>query len=337
MSVPRKPDPPVVGKVTHHSIELYWEKASKQDTVAKGDGRLRYIIQESDLTQGWGNVYTGYGTNHVFDGLEPSSQYKYRLKVMNNNGNSEFSPAVTVTTTKEPQTGEQLHKAITLTQDIQKVREILDSGEVLIDVPDKFGYTPLMAAAQRGLTDMVELLISHGADVIMQNGSGKDALMLACFAGHLKVVRQLRAQGASWDTKDLGGSTALHWAVDGGNKDVVQWAIMDGSKIDVRDSSSGWTPLMRCAAIGGNHEIGEVLLNAGANVNIKDRDHKTPLMIAALNGHQKLVQVMVEKGADPMVRTEHGMSAYEMAKSFDRKSVMKYFEKVLQKSPNKRP
>nr|XP_054766414.1 fibronectin type 3 and ankyrin repeat domains 1 protein-like [Lytechinus pictus] len=101
MSAPKKPDPPVVGKVTHHSIELYWDAAAKQDTVSKGDGRLRYIIQESDQTQGWGNVYTGYGTNHIFDGLDPSSQYKYRLKVMNNNGNSEFSPAVTVTTTSK--------------------------------------------------------------------------------------------------------------------------------------------------------------------------------------------------------------------------------------------
>ncbi|XP_041477004.1 fibronectin type 3 and ankyrin repeat domains protein 1-like [Lytechinus variegatus] len=336
MSAPKKPDPPVVGKVTHHSIELYWDAAAKQDTVSKGDGRLRYIIQESDQTQGWGNVYTGYGTNHVFDGLDPSSQYRYRLKVMNNNGNSEFSPAVTVTTTKEPQTGEQLHKAIILTQDLQKAREILESGDVWIDVPDKFGYTPLMAASQKGVVEMVDLLIEHGADINMQNGSGKDALMLSCFAGHLDVVRRLLAHGASWEKKDLGGSTALHWAVDGGHKEIVQWAIMDGSKIDEKDSSSEWTPLMRCAAMGGNHEIGEILLLAGANVNMKDKDHKTPLMIAALNGHQKLVKVMVEQGADPLVKTEHGMSAYEMAKSFDRKRVMKYFEEVLQNTKSKK-
>lgn len=78
---------------------------------------------------------------------------------------------------------------------------------------------------------MVDLLIEHGADVNMQNGSGKDALMLSCFAGHLDVVRRLLSHGASWEKKDLGGSTALHWAVDGGLKEIVQWAVMDGCKV----------------------------------------------------------------------------------------------------------
>lgn len=62
MSVPPRPDPPIVGKVTHNSIELYWRAPEVVDQ-GKGDSRLRYCIQEEELgprSKGFGNVYSGY-------------------------------------------------------------------------------------------------------------------------------------------------------------------------------------------------------------------------------------------------------------------------------------
>ena len=44
-----------------------------------------------------------------------------------------------------------------------------------------------------------------------------------------------------------------------------------------------------------------------------------PFKIAALNGHDLLVKVLVERGADPNMKTEFGTSAKEMAVSFDRR------------------
>lgn len=62
------------------------------------------------------------------------------------------------------------------------------------------------------------------------------SLMLACYAGHLDVVKYLRRHGASWETRDLGGCTALHWAADGGHCSVIEWMIKDGC--EVRDLPS---------------------------------------------------------------------------------------------------
>ena len=62
MSVPSRPDPPVVGKVTHNSIELYW-KLPEACEEGHGDSRVRYCVQEEELGQksrGFGNVYSGY-------------------------------------------------------------------------------------------------------------------------------------------------------------------------------------------------------------------------------------------------------------------------------------
>ena len=60
--MPERPPPPVVGKVTHHNIELCWDEAlelaKKGEGINKGDGRVRVTAQEQDKTGGWSNVYT---------------------------------------------------------------------------------------------------------------------------------------------------------------------------------------------------------------------------------------------------------------------------------------
>ena len=55
--VPEKPAPPIVGKVTYNSIELYWDQPAT--TEDSSGGRLRYCIQEEeeDARKGFGNVY----------------------------------------------------------------------------------------------------------------------------------------------------------------------------------------------------------------------------------------------------------------------------------------
>ena len=54
--MPSRPAPPVVGKVTAYTIELYWDHGSTGDESGR---RLRYCIQEEedDTRKGFGNVY----------------------------------------------------------------------------------------------------------------------------------------------------------------------------------------------------------------------------------------------------------------------------------------
>lgn len=51
-----KPDPPVVGKVTHHSIELNWNHVKEKLPT---NHRYKYVLQECDKSKKeWGNVYS---------------------------------------------------------------------------------------------------------------------------------------------------------------------------------------------------------------------------------------------------------------------------------------
>ena len=52
--------------------------------------------------------------------------------------------------TEEPMTGEHLHKAVSLLEDVQRTEDILENNDIWVDVPDKMGASPLMVASQRG-------------------------------------------------------------------------------------------------------------------------------------------------------------------------------------------
>ncbi|XP_040217366.1 fibronectin type 3 and ankyrin repeat domains protein 1 isoform X1 [Rana temporaria] len=313
-----RPDPPIVGKVNHHSIKLYWDINNAYQRRGPVANWLKFSIEEEDpKTHAYGTIYSGFSRKHVVEGLEPSSTYRFRLKVTKFNGECAYSPLVSVSTTREPMNGKHLHRAVNM-DDEGAIINILQSGHVQVDVPDKMGFTPLMVAAQKGYLRLVKLLVEYGANVHKGNGSGKNSMMLACFSGHLDVVQYLRTQGASWETRDKSGCTAMHSAVDGGHVTVIQWMINDGCEVDSRDRHLKWTPLMRVSAVTGNTDIARSLIRAGAEVNAKDRDGKSPLMVAALNNHEDLVRLLIESGADCSITNEFGISIAEMAKAFDR-------------------
>ena len=54
--MPSQPDPPVIGKVTYHSIELYWHPPSLSGYTIPTEKALLYGVQEKDVEKGNGFV-----------------------------------------------------------------------------------------------------------------------------------------------------------------------------------------------------------------------------------------------------------------------------------------
>ncbi|XP_010867031.1 fibronectin type 3 and ankyrin repeat domains 1 protein isoform X3 [Esox lucius] len=324
----------VVGLVNHHSIELSWlglDRAPRQGLL---ETWTQHTLEQDDSKKHmFTTIYvflvvpSGYGTELTVEGLEPNTTYRFRLKTTCATGETILNPAMSVTTAREPVNGKKMHQAV-LMNDEEELTNILQSksAQLPANVPDRMGYTPLMVAAMKGFSGLVQILVQHGADVNMKTSSGKNCLMLACFCGHLDIVKYLRKNGAGWCSQDGAGCSALHWAVDGAHLPVIQHMIQDGCEVDVRDGVSIWTPLMRVSAVTGEAAVAALLITAGADVNARDRDGKTPLMIAVLNNHEGLVKLLLENGADRWIKNEFGSSAMEMAKAFDRKSIVHLLE-----------
>ncbi|KAB5562441.1 hypothetical protein PHYPO_G00017800 [Pangasianodon hypophthalmus] len=319
------PEVLVVEKVSHHSIELSWRTA-QDDRSGPTEKWTRFAVEQMDpKTHTYDTIYIGYSTHHIVEELEPCTSYRFRLRISRANGEFCLTPPVSASTSREPLNGKHLHQAVNR-NDEEELSRVLQSGMVNVNVCDKLGLTPLMVAAQKGFSRMVYKLVEHGADIHMKNGSGKDSLMLACFAGHLDIVKHLRNFGATWQSRDMGGCTPLHWAADGGHLPVLAYMIQDGCELDVRDTVSQWTPLMRVAAVSGNSAVASLLIRAGADVNVRDKDGKTPLMVAVLNNHEQLVKLLLDSGADRHVKNEFGSGAAEMAKAFGKQNIINLLE-----------
>nr|BAH14175.1 unnamed protein product [Homo sapiens] len=121
---PSKPHPPVVGKVTHHSIELYWDLEKKAKRQGPQEQWFRFSIEEEDpKMHTYGIIYTGYATKHVVEGLEPRTLYRFRLKVTSPSGECEYSPLVSVSTTSEysDRPHSPLSRSMEMTSNLEKI------------------------------------------------------------------------------------------------------------------------------------------------------------------------------------------------------------------------
>lgn len=183
--------------------------------------------------------------------------------------------------------------------DKDTVQLLLDKG-ASIDVEGRYSWTPLMNAAWDGHKDLVELLIQSGADV---EGPPKPDGWTPSFSAvrnsHTDILRLLLAHGADVNAKEKFGWSLLHYAAS--KPDITRLLLNKGALVNVRTTGSGATPLH--VAAGGRHEdrdyktVAELLISHGANVNAKDRDGKTPLILAQESGNVEIVEHLRKHGA----------------------------------------
>ncbi len=80
--------------------------------------------------------------------------------------------------------------------------------------PDLLNSLGLIAASISGHTKIVELLLSHGAQVDLRTHGGMSALMMAVVEGHTEIVQFLLEYGVQVDLQDNSGNSALYAYMD---------------------------------------------------------------------------------------------------------------------------
>ena len=115
------------------------------------------------------------------------------------------------------------------------------------------------------------------------------------------VERFIRA-GVDVNKKMWGGDIPLQWAAREGQKELVKLLLEHGANIEVRDKYS--RSAIHYAAYNGNNEIVKLLLDHGENIDVKVDSaiqFETPIYFAALQGHIDTVEFLLSAGADPYI------------------------------------
>lgn len=150
--------------------------------------------------------------------------------------------------------------------------------------------TALHRAAIDNHPTVVHLLArSRGADPSGKDRKGKTPLLEAADRGHLEVYEILLANGADADCHDTGNYTSLCLAAWKGHRNIVRM-LVDTGGADVDASNSGsMTPLAE-ACKHGHADIVQALLERGANRELADDRHTSPIQHAERCGHPKSQQ-----------------------------------------------
>jgi ankyrin repeat protein len=139
-------------------------------------------------------------------------------------------------------------------------------------------------------------LLSVGADVnASREADEKTPLIVACYNGHVQLVKELLKHGADIEAEDINGRTPLHWACSNGHLAVVNELRSPGAEIHAIDSNGTTTTL------------GKRKTRAGAEIEAKDSRGNTPLILASFKGHLAVVMALLAVGADILAVNNYGL------------------------------
>jgi ankyrin repeat protein len=179
------------------------------------------------------------------------------------------------------------------------VRNLFRDG-ARIDARDQRGRTALLAATQKNRVEVARFLIQEGADVNAKDFVQDTPFLYAGAEGRTEILKMTLAAGANLKDINRYGGTALIPAAHHGHVEAVK--VLLGTEIDKDHVNNlGWTALLEAVILGdggaAHTEIVRLLVAAGANVNIADRDGVTPLVHARRASYSGMVRILSAAGA----------------------------------------
>ena len=175
------------------------------------------------------------------------------------------------------------------------------------------GGTPLAWAADRGHISILENLLARGASPEHGAGDGGTPLYWAARGGQVGVVELLLNRGVDINSVNLRGSTSLAAAVQWGHEDIVALLIDRGADVRI-PTKKGRLPLSVAAGNGDARIVGLLLAADAVDVDTRDEHGGTPLIYALEGRHTLVAKVLLnESGADPCLASSNGTTPLMIA------------------------
>lgn len=156
----------------------------------------------------------------------------------------------------------------------------------------------LKTSAKKSLASSTPAPKSHPAPVVPPSLARLDQDFLACASnGNLDRMKHLLGIGVSLDSTEQDKTTALMLASQNDRMNIVQFLVAD-RKVNVNATNDDGRSALSFAALAGNDDIADYLLENGADINHQDNPGNTPLMLAVKYLHEPTVTRFLIHGAD---------------------------------------
>jgi uncharacterized protein len=179
--------------------------------------------------------------------------------------------------------------------DLPKLKSLIATGANL-DARDARGRTPLHVATHARQREAVKLLAKAGAKLDALEDDRYDAVTIASVADDVPTLALLLSLGASAKqvTSRYDG-TALIAAAHLGHDEVVRQLIAAGAPLD-HVNNLHWTAAIEAVVLGDggprHQRTLAALVDAGANLQLADRQGNTPLQLAKARGYTAMVKLL---------------------------------------------
>ncbi|QHS56228.1 ankyrin repeat domain-containing protein [Mucilaginibacter sp. 14171R-50] len=195
--------------------------------------------------------------------------------------------------------------------DTDALDALLTANPELAKVKTSLNVSPLMLSCYYHKPAVTNILLKHTDDISLFEAAAADRFD---DVAHLVYTHPERINAYADD-----GFTALGLACYFGRFDVARYLVLKGADVN-RPSDNGFNVYpLHSAAAGNFTSTARMLIENGADVNVRQSAGSTPLHAAAQNGNPELLILLLDKGARVDIRMEGGKLPADLAreKGFD--------------------
>ena len=203
------------------------------------------------------------------------------------------------------------------------VRYLVSLPEVDLDHQDCENDTALHVAVEEKHADVVQVLIDAGADIETKNDEGRSPLHVASISGELTTVKMLVKAGADVRATDAERETCLLFAAYFGHTDTVRYLVCL-PEVDLNHQESTNCTALHIAVKRKHADVVEVLIDAGADIETKNDEGRSPLHVASISGELTTMKMLVEAGADVRATDAKRVTCLTLATYFGHTDTVRY-------------
>lgn len=194
----------------------------------------------------------------------------------------------------------ELHDAV-IAADLARVASLIKDGAV-VDEKNRSGETALLLAVKHDRTAIAKQLMAAGASINARAKNKDTPWLLAGAAGRTELIREMIPRGPNLSIRNRYGGNALIPACERAHVETIKLLLTTAIDVD-HVNNLGWTCLLEIVILGDGGprhvEAARLVLDAGADPNLADKDGVSPLAHARAKGQVEVGALIEKAGGKP--------------------------------------